>query len=334
MSSLRLLAKRSGFSLATVSRALRADPAVRRKTRNAILVAAREIGYSRNPYLGQMMSFCRKKQKDAFRGNLALVWFDEDPRGIRHPDWLQIQRAACTRAHELGYELAEFVRKDFTPQRLLRILRSRNIRGVIVSPPNNASGKTRLRLDVENLSCVLLGWAILYPSLNRIGFDQASTLALAMHHARHHFGGEIAAVWDFKADRRGGHAWRARFLADHPEGPAVADRLIFDLRNLEREPCLRLIRRYRVRCLIWEFPSPVPSWLQSLIPNGQIIYLSNPRQVPCFGYIDRGCHLLGTWGVDMAVKMLQTQQFGIPEVPMNIFVPPRWVYFRRAVDEL
>jgi len=75
----REVAAATALSVATVSRALRDDPKVSAATRERVRAAAKKLGYSHNPYHGQMMSPLRRRDGGTFRGNMALVWKNVSP---------------------------------------------------------------------------------------------------------------------------------------------------------------------------------------------------------------------------------------------------------------
>jgi LacI family transcriptional regulator/LacI family fructose operon transcriptional repressor len=103
--SIRQLAKLTGFSVATVSKALRHDSKVSSATRDLVQQAARKIDYSPNPYVGQVMSSMRRRNTANFRGNIALVFKDSSlplAADIRHK---QIIKDVRERAEELGYQI-------------------------------------------------------------------------------------------------------------------------------------------------------------------------------------------------------------------------------------
>jgi LacI family transcriptional regulator len=325
--SLRDLAKALRLSVATVSRALRNDPSVAQATANRVKEAARKHGYQLNPHVGALMSSLRRGQGETFRGSLAFIWVDLSPRNPVHQEMLPIQTAARKRAGELGYVLDEFVLKDYRPAKLLQILKNRNVQGILFSPSYNPYGRTYLRIPLDNFAVVGTGWAITYPPLYTVRLDQYQAMAVAMHHARHGFKKKgIAAICDFSALRRASYVMRANFLLSHPAGPTVAASLFFESRNLKKERVSVLFKRHKVQTLIVQRDSDCPAWLDSLIPPSNRIYLDKPRPSSvCEGWIDRRYSLVGQWGIETLIGLIQRGEKGIPETPQILLVPPRWV---------
>jgi LacI family transcriptional regulator len=325
--SLRKIAKATRLSVATVSRALRNDSSVTAATAARVREAARRLGYKFNPYVGALMSSLRRSQGQAFRGNLALIWVDLSPRHPSHEEMLPIQAAARKRARELGYVLDEFRLKDHRPAKLLQILKSRNIQGILFSPSYNPFGRIRLRFPLDGFAAVGLGWAITHPTLYNVRLDQYQAMALAMHHARHGFKKRgIAALCDSSGLRRSSYVMRASFLVSHPAGPAVAASLFLESRHLKKESVVALFRRHDVQTLIMQRDSDYPPWLDAVIPPTNRIYLEKPRPSgQCQGWIDRRYFLVGQWGIETLIGLIQRGEKGIPETPQVLLVPPRWV---------
>ncbi|PAW75800.1 MAG: hypothetical protein B9S32_17220 [Verrucomicrobia bacterium Tous-C9LFEB] len=320
MSNLRDIARDTALSVATVSRALRSDPAVHPSTRHKVLAAAKKLGYQFNPYVGQLMSSLRQGRGEHHKGNLALIWFDTNPASNRHENMLVIRKSVHARAEELGYTVDEFFRNEYTPKTLRSILRSRGVRGIIISPPITTHGKTHLRMDLSGFAAISLGWALVHPALHSVRFDHYRSMHMALHHARHRFAGRIAAVWNFDISRRADHVSRAAFLAYHPSGPAIADKLFFDINRLQPAQVKTLLEKHRVECLICEAEVTFP-WLYDLIPPEHFIYLARPRQTACFAWVDPRYDLLGKWGVDFLTSTLQRGEYDIPTEPKTMEVP-------------
>jgi LacI family transcriptional regulator len=319
VASLRDIAKATKLSVATVSRALRNHPSVKQETIQRIQREAKRLGYQFNPYVGQMMSALRHQQGEKFLGSLAWVRFERS----EFKDNLKIE--AARRASELGYSLSEFDYFDYRPERLAQIMKARGIQGVLFSPPPEARGKTHFRFPVEAFSCVSIGWGIVDPLLHNVRSDHFESMQIALHHARHRFGNGIAAINDFNVNRRTNYHARAAYLAFHPAGPAVAETLFLEKRNIDREKVLALFRKYRVKCLISYSPEDAPPWMDAVIPHENRIYLAPVRPgVLCMGWISRRWHLLSRWAVEMLTGLVQRGERGVSEIPYTMFVGSEW----------
>lgn len=72
--TLKDVAERAQVSLATVSYALRQHPKIPVGTREAVVAAARELGYRPNPRVASLMAHIRRAQAPPYQERLAFVW--------------------------------------------------------------------------------------------------------------------------------------------------------------------------------------------------------------------------------------------------------------------
>ena len=136
--NLQVLAEKLSLSRATISRALRNDERISTQTRQRVRTAAEEAGYRQNPYVSVLMSKLRHGVSPL--ASPVIAYINPQPsrdlwRSSEH--WLYTYRGAAARAKELGFELQEFWLREpgMTSERLSMILRTRNIRAVILAPP-------------------------------------------------------------------------------------------------------------------------------------------------------------------------------------------------------
>lgn len=321
---MRRLAAECGLSLATVSRALRGEAEVTAKTRQRVREAADRLGYACNPYVGQMMSGLRRGQREAVQGNLGFLWWDDAP-GLDSSHAGAMRRHALARAAELGYAVSEFSLRQQSPAALVRVMGSRGIRGVLVLSPMTAVGKSHLSVKLDGFACVSIGWSLYSPAFHRVRFDHFQATRLAIHHGKKRFGERLAVVVDTRYDRRSDRSCRAAFLSHHPGGPAAAAKLVFDFPRLDLQKLRRVYEDGRFAGLIALNEGQLPRALFDWFPREHMIYLDDAGASPCFGRVDLRHDLLGRWAVDQLVGTIQRQETGEPEVPMTIFIPPRWV---------
>jgi len=128
------IAKQCGVSMMTVSRVLRNTGHVKASTRQKVLEAAKLLGYRPNPLVQTLMSSVRRGHTDR-QANLA--WIATYPLHDPHSPYMTVlEKAARGRADRLGFGLEPLSLHDadYSPQRLARILRARNVAGIIVAP--------------------------------------------------------------------------------------------------------------------------------------------------------------------------------------------------------
>lgn len=322
---MRSIADALGVSVATVSRALRNDPAVQPATRDSVLAAAERLGYHRNSYVGEFMSSIRRSQTHSFKGNMGLIWGNRLPERDSEQRVHQIQLGAREQAEALGFSLSEFDLATSKPETISRILTNRGINGVMIAMPSFTPREGDFPFDFADFSSVSIGWGLLQPRLHNVRFDYTHALRLAIEHATPEFGKGVAAIWPSLTNLRSDRAAEASFLVHHPAGIAKARELFLTVEDLSPDKTLRLFQKHGVSCLLVEASVELPDWLQDVIPRRQTVLFRRPSDEPCFGWIDTQNELLGRWAVDILSTKLAHHERGIPDYCQIVLVPPAWM---------
>lgn len=325
MAGMREIANKVGISVATVSRALRLDPVVNSKTQQAVLRAARELGYQRNAYVGEFMSSIRRSETANFKGNLGIIWGERLPEQGSDSRLRQIQLGAQEQAEKMGYRLSEFALANNEMETVTKILFSRGIQGVLIVVPSFSARKAYLRWDFGKFSSVCLGWGLLRPELHTVRFDYFQAIRLVLHRTRRVFGERIAAVWNARTDLRAHRSAQASFCAHHPAGFSHAKDLFLDVRDLQQSSIRSLFKRHRIDCLLIGTRVQLPDWLREDFPPSQTIIFRDPEEETVFGWIDTQNALLGAWGVELLSTKLSQHEVGIPKARQITLVPPIWM---------
>lgn len=120
---------------ASVSMALRNDPQLPEQTRLRVKKMAEKLGYVPNPEVTHLMSQLRRGRPQGFRSKLALVNAGRSPDALKNHPTIPIYVEGCyRRAAALGYEFDHFWMHDpqLTARSWIRILKTRNIKGIII----------------------------------------------------------------------------------------------------------------------------------------------------------------------------------------------------------
>jgi LacI family transcriptional regulator len=185
--SIRTLAAATGYSVATVSMALRGLGRIPPSTRQKIEQLAAANGYLRDPEMARLMSRARRTSPKTDRE--VLMFLAEVPIGAK-PDprspWLHpMFHRARDAARLLGCEL-EHVTVEQDPrshEKLSRSLRARGIRGLLVGPVTTWR-PAELRLNWEFFAAVELGTTLQQPLLHRVERGFYDDLRAAYDHLR------------------------------------------------------------------------------------------------------------------------------------------------------
>ncbi len=152
MPNQRALAKELGLTQATVSMALRNDPAISPATRKKVREAAERLGYRPNAYVSSLMARIRSGRPLPERGCIAVLCDCEGPQEWMISETNQEQyNGIAEKAASLGFQIETFYlrSKKLSSSRLERVLYARGINGLIL--PVRAACERRYRFGVESL---------------------------------------------------------------------------------------------------------------------------------------------------------------------------------------
>lgn len=175
------VAKKAGVHQTTVSLVFRNHPSIPPETREAVLAAAKALGYKKHPLLAALMSTRLRLSPSTGSPVLAfLTDFDRRDRWKDSPTAVQMFEGAKARAKALGFRLEVFWLGDpeVRPVRLAEILKARNIHGVLLAPTHQPRGL--LKFDFTPFATVGLG----------VSSETSAMLSVA----HDHFGGMHTAL--------------------------------------------------------------------------------------------------------------------------------------------
>jgi LacI family transcriptional regulator len=174
--NIRELARRSGVSTATVSRALNDRAEVSEATRAKIRALASELGYAPNEPARTLV----RRRSDT----IGLIWDSgQEARGLHNPYLLGLLSAVRTALSEADYHLMLLNTPGAEEQdtALLQAVRRHNLEGVIVltTPPDDRC----LRLLAgSTVPCAGIDTAFTGPRTVRVSSDNAAGAELAVQH--------------------------------------------------------------------------------------------------------------------------------------------------------
>lgn len=332
--SLHAVAAACGVSTMTVSRVFRNHPRVAVNTRKKVLSAAARLGYTPDPHLARLMARVRSYRGRRAAGVIALVR-DEIPGDelLDHAYQYVALDDIRTRAARHGYRVEEFRldRTRMSAARLVHILETRGIEGLIISPQSSHSIGTEL--DYSQFAAVTLGYGLTQPALHRAsthmtrGIQQATAELSARGYRRI---GLAITQW---VDNRSDHTYQGAMLT-YQQQIAPRDRvplLLFPENNLadEYEIFRQWFLKHRPDVVI-SFDSYVPEWLTGKlgrrIPDqvGMVVHDWAERLRKFAGIDHRRAHVAAA-AVDMLATLLMHNERGVPDIPRQTLTPPAWV---------
>lgn len=327
----RDIAEAAGVNQSTVSRALRNDASVSSAMQQRIRALADEMGYRPNPFVSAFTAQVRGYRRSPQHASIALLNAYHSDR--RMPFVARYAEGATRRAEQLGFKVDyfDFQQLECRTRRLLQILNSRGIRGLLILPlPVDVN---LADLEVDHLACATVDLSDNLPpishalpdyfrhtqtaarrleqyGLKRIGFctKQSELKGFARYH--------VASYLEWQQ-----HLPPEARLAIHvdevPDGRLQGNRDAF-LQWVERE-CPDAVISNDVRFYQWMISAGID------VP-GEIGFATLTREdgnVNLAG-IDQQQARVGAAAMDLVVGHIYRNEYGVPETHATVFIDGLW----------
>jgi len=329
--TVRAIAQRLKISHTTVSRALKDDPRIRASVREQVQTTAREIGYRPDPMLGALAAYRKGRTRKPIGAELAWINCWPDPKRLRmFKEFDLYWKGAFEEAERAGYRLEEFCcPKDLSPERLEKILLTRNVRGLLLTPGWSTVTPDWGRFNWDEFCIVRFGYSLATPRAHLVTSDQLLDGVLAFEN-----------MWN-RGYRRIGMVMRTcqgTRLVRFSAGYLYA--------QLRVEPGLRLPP------LALNEPNPkedqrlLAAWLKREKPDAILSDVTLHSLLAQVGYrvpeqvglaalsvldgeadagIDQNSKEIGRAAVQTLISLIHHNERGVPQVPREVLVAGRWV---------
>ncbi len=324
--TIRDIAKKAGVHHTTISLALRNSPKLKKETRESIQALATSMGYTPDPVLSSLMAYRKAVRPPRYQETIA--WINNWPKRRQpYAYFTGYHEGAVARARQLGYAIEEFWlrEKGMSPEQLSRILKARNIRGLLLMPQPEAG--LYLNLDFDSFSTVNFGFSFQPPIHHVVGNHHPHSIGLILKNLIE-LGYRRIGFYTFNEDwdERSQNAWLSGLLLAHWKHRSL--KLLSPLLHRRRS--------------VWN----IEKWIEKDRPevivshNGVFDLLKKARhRIPEeFGFaglqltpdypdlagIDQNDREIGMAAIDLLVGMLQRGERGIPKVPQRILIEGFW----------
>jgi DNA-binding LacI/PurR family transcriptional regulator len=332
--SMNDVAQEAGVSKMTVSLALRKDPQIPAETQERVDKIAARLNYTGNPEVAELMARLRASRQASFQATLGLVNANEDGKAFqRHPTIPTYVKGITQSAQCLGYALDYFWLYDpqYNPRQLYRILRTRNIRGLLlVGLMENNRLPSGHELLWDNFSWVATGVKTSNPTFSFSCVDHHAAVQLAFQKACEHGYRRPALVLDEVIDRLIERRFLAGSLVAQMELPLVRRVPAFmKVREADDDPALfnTWFQRYQPDCLITLYHR-IEGWVRQLskrIPQEVgLIQLEWREDHPQWSGIMQHNDLAGAAALNMVIQHLHQSQSGVPSNPQATLISGTW----------
>jgi DNA-binding LacI/PurR family transcriptional regulator len=339
--TMRDVADRLGVNASTVSRALRGDPRVSETTRKRVQETAMEMGYRPNPYVQAFTAHVRGYRRMPEHAPVAVL----DPyTPAKMPAYIKLYADGVREQAEAnGYKVDHFQldgsKHQF--QRLLRILQTRGIQGLVVLPVEK--GKELPGLTDFPMAMATIDYTLKAPSLHRATPSYFQNMDLALRSA-HGLGYRRIGFCTYReeVDRISAH-WLGAFaswsMLQSPEHQVPVHFSNFSGVYRTGTRAAEDWKRYRGQFLQWlEAAKPdviisndtfILEWLSSEgvdVPGDVgFIHLGLNDETPGISGIDQNHRAIGEAAMDLILAQIHANQSGVPSHMKTVLVYGTWV---------
>lgn len=327
--SIRLIARKSGYSVATVSQALRGSEKVRPATRARICEVAELLGYARNTLVGDVMSRMRLSQTRGYSGNIAVLDTAAFREQRKTPRWHQdVFKGAEARAAEFGFKL-EFILIDPYMRslgRLQQVLYHRGIRGLFLPP---FLRRTEFKgFDWSLFSVVQMDYCLRKVRMHSVLPDHHLSMVNSLRRLERMGYRRPGLMVERDQDERIFMKWLAGFRAFECLSSHCESFPVFGARDFDRDGFLAWFREARPDVLLGH-RGDVIDWLREEgygVPEEVGFFSLNLHHtdLPVAG-LDLRPDMLGAGAIDILVAQIHMPQRGAPKIPSTTMLEGVWV---------
>ena len=323
MVTIRDIAEKAGVSKSTVSLALRGNSNCSAKTIKRITEIAKGLGYKPNPLVTANMTHMRGGVR---RKNLLsnLAYFYDHKRGLPHsrPSY----SAASERADELGFALEPFPYNDpkLKPDRLYRILRSRNVQGIVIG--ESPTVIPHIEFKWNDFAVVSIGYTLKDPRVDRIGSDHGENLVRLFHDLEERKYRRVGLALRSDFDDRVTHLPTSSYLG-HQFDQASSESLpiYMEEKNWNKTSFFKWFSKHKPDCII-TIGNEVGDWLLSKnlrIPEDIGVFSiwgGLIEQTVKYSHYNVSLEMLARAAVDVISDQLNSNTRGIPVLRRSILI--------------
>ena len=327
--TLRDIAEQVGMSHVTVSLALRNDPKISEKTRSRIQKKAKEMGYTPDPMLRSLAQYRHASKNKPMDSVVAWINLWKEPEQLRRYKEFDLWwQGATEAAQRLGYRIDEFRTKDLSAQRLVAILKTRNIRGIMVPPYPAPSTIDLSKIPWDDFTVIQFGRNENSPAPHIVTSSQAANTIMAFDRIRAKGYTRIGFVSSNVSKTRmfgAGFYWTQQYL---PRKERLSMLALETSSVVEQEAMLnQWIKKEKPDAILTD-SSDLLLRLNELglrVPDDIALATTSIHDTPINAGIDQNPKEIGRMGFITLVSMMNDFEHGIPDIQHEILVGGTWV---------
>ncbi len=330
--SLRDIAKELEISHVSVSLALRDSPRISEQRKKQIKETAEHMGYSPDPMLSALANY--RQQKDNQGIHSALAWINQWPdKGQlrQHKEFDAYWQGAKEAASKLGFRLEEFhITEDLSGPRLLTILKTRNIRGILIPP--HPGGIDLKGFDWSQFAAVRFGYSVRESRVHLVTTEMVANAMLAYRKIRENGYQRIGLVAQESFDYNTRHNIRAGYKAAEDIQTPVDQQipaLFFKSDDVEQNTSelKQWLDRYKPDAILSCSPK-VKDLLDSLevrVPEDIGVAVTSILDAHFDTGIDQNSYEIGRAAVSKLAGLIHENEKGLPQTIRRTAIEGVWV---------
>ena len=330
------IARKAGVSKTAVSLALRNDRQISTEQRKRIQDIARELGYVRNPKIGEIMSQMRGSKIHNAHGILAIINCNQNQYAFRdHPTIPNYVQGCKRRAESLGYATDTFwmYEPGMSSNRWISVLKSRGISGIVlVGMMRQNRIPDFFKPVVAEFPTTVTGVRTRKPALSFTCADHHMLTLQAFEHAVGMGYQRPGLVMEKTIDNLVELRFTSAFITGQRKYLPVENHVSAFVDYDEAKEDKRLfedwINRERPDVILTLFKG-VEKWLHGMglkVPDDVgLIQLEWQERYPHWAGMDQHNDICGEAAVDMAINLIYNGEIGFPAFPRATLIGSSWV---------
>lgn len=326
--TLRDVARNLGVSHTTVSRALRDDQQISQGVRERVQKAARQMGYKPDPMLSALAHYRRGMSKTSISSELAWINHWPNPKKIRsYKEFDLYWKGAFEEAEKCGFRLEEFVLdKTLSPERLEKILRARNIRGILL-PPRGDVEPDYGDFNWNDFCIVRFGHSIPCPHAHLVTSDQLTDGLIAFENIWKNGYRRIGLVISSKTHTRFSAGFFFGQLKVSPDLKIPTLILNQNNREEDRRHLTSWIKKHRPDAVLTDV-SELRDLLKDIgckVPQDIGLAALGILDINADAGIDQNSREIGKVAIQLLISLINHNECGIPKICREVLVEGSWV---------
>lgn len=329
--SIRDIAVKLGMHHTTVSLALRDSPLLKKETKEKIRALAEKLGYRPDPMLSALIAYRQFKRPPAYHG--VLGWIHNWPslkQQLEVPTYRDYHEGARAHSEKLGYSLQEFWMREegMSPAKMQRILRARNVQGLLISPLPAIRGDpaipSDLGFDFKDVYAVAFGYSMQPAILHLVTSRHEQVIDLLMENIYRLGYRRPGFCVAMSNDSVNNNIWAAKwayFLSEHPDVTPIPR-----LDDHSRKSIAAWLKRNKPDVVVgFSHLLPIVESLGYRVPSDiGLASLAVDQRDPRISGIDQNDAIIGKAAVDVLVGIMHRGEKGPPGTRIRTLVDGNW----------